>query len=65
MAKVVGFMGDEFVQETFLADFKDFDGIKKATKIENHRDGKKFLEQQITEFKVLEKVDPKTFEVSK
>jgi hypothetical protein len=65
VAKVVGFMGDEFVQETFLADFKDFDGIKKATKIENHRDGKKFLEQQITEFKVLEKVDPKTFEVSK
>jgi hypothetical protein len=65
IAKVVGFMGDEFVQETFFADFKEFDGIKKATKIENHRDGKKFLVQQITEFKVLDKVDPKTFDVSK
>jgi hypothetical protein len=65
VAKVTGFMGDEFVQETFFADFKEFDGIKKATKIENHRDGKKFLEQQVTEFKVLDKVDPKTFEVSK
>src|ERR1700730_15396003 len=65
VAKVVGFMGDEFVQESLYADFKEFDGIKKATKIENHRDGKKFLEQQITEFKVLDKVDPKTFEVPK
>jgi hypothetical protein len=65
VAKVVGFMGDEFVQETMFAGFKEFDGIKKATKIENHRDGKKFLEQEITEFKVLDKVDPKTFDVSK
>ncbi|HEY1858881.1 MAG TPA: hypothetical protein VGG61_00915, partial [Gemmataceae bacterium] len=65
VAKVVGFMGDEAVQETLVADYKEFDGIKKATKIEIRRDGNKFLEQQITEFKVLDKVDPKTFEVSK
>jgi hypothetical protein len=25
------------------------------------RDGEKFQEQQVTEFKLLEKVDPKTF----
>jgi hypothetical protein len=32
-----------------------------ATKIENRRDGAKFMEQQITEFRILSKVDPKTF----
>jgi len=62
LAKVAGFGGEQFTQETTFADYKDFDGIKKATKIESKRDGQKFLEQQITEFKVLDKVDPKTFE---
>ena len=35
VAVVAGFKGDEFTQETTLADYKDFDGIKKATKVEN------------------------------
>jgi hypothetical protein len=61
VAKVMGFMGDEFTQETTFADYKDFQGIKRATKIENKRDGQKFQSQQITEFKVPDKVDPKTF----
>jgi hypothetical protein len=61
VAKVMGFMGEEFTQETTYGDYKDFDGIKKATKIESKRDGEKFIDAQITEFKVLDKVDPKTF----
>jgi hypothetical protein len=61
VAKVVGFMGEEFTQETTFSDYKDFDGIKKATKVENKRDGEKFLATELTEFKVLDKVDPKTF----
>jgi hypothetical protein len=61
VAKVVGFMGEEFTQETTLGNYKDFGGIKKATKVESTRDGQKFLAQQITEFKALDKVDPKTF----
>jgi hypothetical protein len=65
VAKVVGFMGDEFTQETTFGNYKEFGGIKKATKIESKRDGEKFLEQEITEFKVLDKVDPKTFAGSK
>jgi DNA invertase Pin-like site-specific DNA recombinase len=52
-------------QETTFANYKEFGGIKKATKIENKRDGEKFLEQEITEFKVLDKVDPKTFDEPK
>jgi hypothetical protein len=58
---VVGFRGDEYTQETTFADYKDLDGIKKATKIVSKRDGEKFRDEEITEFKVLDKVDPKTF----
>jgi hypothetical protein len=61
VAKVRGFQGDEFTQETLYSDYKDFGGIKQATKVELKRDGESFLKQEITEFKVLEKVDPKAF----
>jgi hypothetical protein len=61
VAKVAGFMGDEFTQETTFSDYQDMGGIKKATKISAKRDGEKFIETQITEFKVLDTVDAKTF----
>jgi hypothetical protein len=65
VAKVVGFMGEEFTQETTYGGYKDFDGINKATKVVAKRDGEKFLEAEITEFRILKKVDPKTFEEPK
>jgi hypothetical protein len=62
IAKVAGFGGgEEFTQETTFSDYKDFDGIKKATKISSKRDGEKFVDIEITEFKVLDKVPPDTF----
>lgn len=61
VAVVVGFMGEEYTQETTFADYKDFGGIKKAVRVENKRDGEKFLISEFNEFKVLDKVDPKTF----
>jgi hypothetical protein len=61
VARVAGFQGNEFTQETIFKDYKDFDGIKKATKVESKRDGEDFIKSEITEFKVLEKVDPQTF----
>ena len=61
VAKVVGFMGDEFTQETMFSDYQEMGGIKKATKIQTKRNGEKFQEQQVTEFKLLDQVDPKTF----
>lgn len=61
VGKVIGFMGDEYTQETWLADYKEMGGIKKATKIDLKRDGETFITQQITEFKVLDTIDPKTF----
>ena len=42
VAKVLGFQGQEYTAETTFADYKDFDGIKKATKIEVKRDGETF-----------------------
>ncbi len=65
IAQVVGFGGEEYQQETTFVDYKDFDGIKKATKVESKRDGEKFLTFEITEFKALDKVDDKTFEKPK
>ncbi len=61
VAKVLGFQGDEFTSETTYADYKDFDGIKKATRIVVTRDGEAFQNWQVTEFKVLDKVDAETF----
>jgi hypothetical protein len=47
--------------ETTYRDYKDFGGVKRATRIEIKRDGKFFMDQHITEFRVLSKVDPKLF----
>jgi hypothetical protein len=60
-ATVAGRQGGEFAQETTFGNYKDFDGIKRATKLETKRNGTKFLDAEVTEFKVLDKVDPKTF----
>ncbi|HEV3166390.1 MAG TPA: hypothetical protein VGZ22_20365 [Isosphaeraceae bacterium] len=65
VAKVTGFMGEEFKQENFFSNYKDFNGIKKATKLEIKRDGEKFIDEEITDFKVLDKVDPDTFSAPK
>lgn len=60
-ATVVGFQGGENNLEITFGDYKDFDGFKKATKIEVKRDGETFQKMEVTEFKVLDKVDPETF----
>lgn len=61
VAKVIGFMGEEFTQETTFGDYKDMAGIKKATKISLKRDGEKFIEQTITGLETPDKLDDKTF----
>ena len=58
-------MGEEFTIETSFANYKDFDGIQKATKIESNRDGEKFLDAELTEFKIVDKVDASTFDQPK
>jgi hypothetical protein len=61
VAKVVGFMGEDYTQDTTISDYKEIGGIKKAMKSESKRDGEKFVDTQVTEFRVLDRVDPSTF----
>jgi hypothetical protein len=61
VANVLNFGGEEVTQETTFAGYKDFGGIKKATKIEMKRDGDRFMEQDVVEFRVLDKIDARTF----
>jgi hypothetical protein len=61
VATVAGWMGEEFVQEVLYSDYKEFDGIKEPTKVTVKRDGEPFISEQITEFKVLDKVPAETF----
>jgi hypothetical protein len=60
-ATVTGFMGQEVRQETTYSDFKDFGGVKKATRATAKRDGEPFMKQELTEFKPLEKAAPDVF----
>ena len=62
LARVAGFMpGEEFDRETTYKDYKEFGGIKRATKYEVKRDGEKFIESDVSDVKVLDKVDADTF----
>ena len=61
VAKVVGFNGEEFVQDSTFSDYKDFGGIKKSAKVSVKRDGETFVESEITDFKIIDKVPAETF----
>lgn len=61
VATVQDFSGQDFTQESSYKDFKDFGGVRVATKVSRKRDGDRFLEEEVTVFKASETVDPKTF----
>jgi hypothetical protein len=61
VAKVVGFGGEEFTQETTLKDYKEIGGIKRAMKSESKRNGEDFVKAEVTDVKALDKVDDKIF----
>ncbi len=65
VATVRGFQGEDFTQETTFADYKDFGGVKKATKVDSKRDGMKFVSTELADFKVLDAVAPGTFDEPK
>jgi hypothetical protein len=48
-------------QEVFYADYKEFDGVKHATKIKLLRDGKRYVEAEITEIRPQERLDDSLF----
>jgi hypothetical protein len=61
VARMTSPSGQEFTVESTFLDYKDMDGIKKATRNNFKRDGELATEMEITEFKALEKVEPGTF----
>jgi hypothetical protein len=60
-ATVADFQGDEYKQDMMFSDYKDFAGIKRASKVETKRNGKKFVNYEMIEFKVLDNVDKDAF----
>jgi hypothetical protein len=52
----------EVEAETYYRDYKDVSGTKQAMKQLVKHDGKKFLEAEVTEIKLMEKIDASTFE---
>jgi hypothetical protein len=61
VARMADAQGTEYTIEVTFDAYKEFDGIKKATKIQVRRDGGIVQKLEVTEFKVLNEVDPKTF----
>jgi hypothetical protein len=60
-AKDVQAGGDEFAEEKFYSDFKEVGGVKVPYKLTIKRDGKVYIEGEITEYKPVEKVDDSQF----
>ena len=52
----------EATHETTFSDYKESDGIKRATKIKVKRNGEDFVDAELTEFKVIAAPEAKTFE---
>jgi hypothetical protein len=59
--KVVDEEGQEFTQETTFEEYREFDGIKLATKSSITKDGERYIEVEGMELKVLDKVESDTF----
>jgi hypothetical protein len=53
--------GQEVTEETFLGEYKDVQGTRQATKFTIKRDGKLYLECEVTEYQLAEKLDDSVF----
>jgi hypothetical protein len=51
----------EVVEEAIYSEFKEVQGIPSPTKVLINRDGKKFVESEVTDFKPHEKLDDSVF----
>jgi hypothetical protein len=57
--KIMG--GEEVDQETVFADYKDFGGVQRFKKMTIKRDGKDFVEMEISEYKTHDKIADSVF----
>jgi hypothetical protein len=53
--------GQEHKQETRFSNYKEVDGVKRPHKLTIKRDGEKFLEAEVSDVKILDKLDDSTF----
>jgi hypothetical protein len=53
--------GKEMLQETFYKDYKTFDGAKQPTRVTIHRDGKRYVESEATDYRPAESLDASLF----
>jgi hypothetical protein len=53
--------GNEQSQETLFSEYKEIEGVKHAMKVVINRDGKKYIESEVTEFAPKEKIDDAVF----
>lgn len=60
-ARVVDYDGTEYTQDTSFEDYRDFDGIKVATRSRIKKNGERYIEVEGVEFKVIDEVPPATF----
>jgi outer membrane lipoprotein-sorting protein len=53
--------GREFAEERIITDYQEVEGIRVPKKVVVNRDGKKFVETEVVEAKLLDKLDAGTF----
>ena len=53
--------GQEVTEERIVIEYQKVEGMQSPKKVLINRDGKKFMEAEVLEVKLLEKVDPQTF----
>jgi hypothetical protein len=53
--------GKEVTQELLFSDFKDVDGVQHPMKVLINRDGKKYVEAELSDLKYVEKLDDRDF----
>jgi hypothetical protein len=53
--------GEEFTEEMTFEDYREFDGIKVATRSSIKKDGERYIEVEEMEFKAIDEVKPDAF----
>ncbi|WP_435015762.1 hypothetical protein TA3x_003313 [Tundrisphaera sp. TA3] len=65
VGKAFNWQGEEYSREATFSDYKEMGGIKKATKVVIKRDGSRFIDLTITDFRPLESVPADAFDEPK
>jgi hypothetical protein len=63
VGKIFSLDGRQVTQERTYSNYKDFEGIKVATRVESKIHGQPSQTSELTEFKLLDKVDPMAFSI--